>query len=376
MEYVQERVTTLHDFGDARPSAPTDEAAVVVPMTEREHAGLAAERVLSALETVDPGRVVVPLRASADRIDAVIEWLSEFDLSLEVLWCDGDRLGSLLSSAGLDGARGKGRDVWLAFGIAAQSEYVVVHDADAKTYDERHVPKLLFPLAQGMSFSKGYYARVENDRLYGRLFRLLYRPLIDALSRASEAAVLGFLGAFRYALAGEFALTGRTAERVRMQRGWGLEVGTLGEAFRLAGADGTAQVDLGVHEHDHRSVSGPSGLSEMSRQVAAALFRAVEENGLDPDYATVADRYRRGAERLVDAYALDAAFNGLEYDRSGEREQIGTYADAIEPPGADTRLPAWTNAAVTPEEVVDAAVSDLEAATSGRADDVAPLRSP
>ena len=362
MEYVQEGITTLHDFGAARPSAPTGDAAVVVPMTEREHAGLAAERVLSALETVDPERVIVPLRAPVDRVEAVVEWLAGFDLPLEVLWCDGPRLASLLSETGLNGTRGKGRDLWLALGIAATSDYVVVHDADAKTYDENHVSKLLFPLDNGLAFSKGYYARVENDRLYGRLFRLLYRPLVEALSRDEAAPILNFLGAFRYALAGEFATTGRLARRLRIQRGWGLEVGTLGEAFRLVGAEDVAQVDLGVHEHDHRSVSGPSGLSEMSRQVASALFRVVEENGGDPAYGTIVDRYRTAAERLVDAYALDSAFNDLEYDRSGERKQIETYAEAIEPPGSDTRLPAWETAPIAPRAVVDAASEDLDEA--------------
>ncbi len=375
MEYVQEGIATLHDFGDVRVDTPTGDAAVVVPMTEREHAGLAAERVLSALETVSPERVVVPLRASEARVGPIVEWLAEFDLPLEVLWCDGSRLSSLLSTAGLNGTRGKGRDVWLALGIAATSDYVVVHDADAKSYDERHVPKLLFPLAHGKAFSKGYYARVENDRLYGRLFRLSYRPLIEALSRNDDAAVLDFLGAFRYALAGEFAATGRVARRIRIQRSWGLEVGTLGEAFRLVGAEGAAQVDLGVHEHDHRSVSGPSGLSEMSREVTAAVLRAVEENGGEPTYETLPDRYRRAAERLVDAYALDSAFNGLEYDEAGEREQIDMYADAIEPPGPDTRLPAWENASIDPGAVVDAAVADLEEATGPRAVGVDPERS-
>jgi glucosyl-3-phosphoglycerate synthase len=376
MEYVQEGITTLHDFGDARPDAPTGEAAVVVPMTEREHAGLAAERVLSALETVAPERVVVPLRASPDRVGEVVEWLAGFELPLEVLWCDGPRLARLLSEAGLNGSRGKGRDVWLALGLAATSEYVVVHDADAKTYDGSHVPKLLFPLDRGLAFSKGYYARVENDRLYGRLFRLLYRPLIEALSEGDDAAVLDFLGAFRYALAGEFATTGRIARKLRIQRGWGLEVGTLGEAFRLVGADGVAQVDLGVHEHDHRSVSGPSGLSEMARQVTAALFRAVEENGGDPDYGRIVDRYRAAAERLVDAYELDAAFNGLEYDPDGERKQIEAYAAAVEPPGTDTRLPAWESTPVAPGAIVDAAVEDLDGAGEARTTAVAPKYRP
>lgn len=373
MEYVQERIATLHDFGDATPDAPTERATVVVPMTEREHAGVAAERVLSALEAVSPERVVIPLRASADRVGAVTEWLSEFDVQLSVLWCDGPRLSALLSESGLNGTRGKGRDVWLALGVASNSDYVVVHDADAKTYDERHVPKLLFPLANGRSFSKGYYARVENDRLYGRLFRLFYRPLIDALRSDEDAAILGYLGAFRYGLAGEFAVTGRVARELRLQRGWGLEVGTLGEAFRLVGADGTAQVDLGVHEHDHRSVSGPSGLSDMSQQVASALFRAIEENGYRPRYETLERTYRAAAERLVDAYELDAAFNGLEYDAEGERAQIDAYASAIEPPKADTRLPAWESAPIAPGEVVDAVVDDLTEAVGPETKRVIPV---
>ncbi|MDR9380126.1 MAG: glycosyl transferase family 2 [Natronomonas sp.] len=359
MEYVQEGIATLHDFGDASPAAPTDSATVVVPMTEREHAGLAAERVLSALEVVSPERVVVPLRASADRVEAVVEWLDGVDLPLSILWCDGPRLSELLSNADLNGTRGKGRDVWLALGVASDSEYVVVHDADAKSYDARHVPKLLFPLAHGKAFSKGYYARIENDRLYGRLFRLFYRPLIEAIRAERDAPVLEYLGAFRYALAGEFATTGRLARRLRIQRGWGLEVGTLGEAFRLVGADGSAQVDLGVHEHDHRAVSGPSGLTDMARQVGQTLFQALDENGVEPTYETLERRYRVAAERIVESYALDAVFNEFEYDQRDELAQIDAYADVIDSPGSDARLPAWDAAPIEPEAVASAALEDL-----------------
>lgn len=373
MEYVQEGVTTLHDLGDATPAAPTDSATVVVPMTEREHAGLAAERVLSALETVSPERVLVALRASEKRVGSVVEWLSGFDLPMSVLWCDGPRLSEHLADAGLNGTRGKGRDVWLALGIASDSDYVVVHDADAKSYDERHVPKLLFPLAHGAAFSKGYYARVENDRLYGRLFRLFYRPLVDAIAADRDAPILEYLGSFRYALAGEFATTGRTARRLRIQRGWGLEVGTLGEAFRLVGPEGSAQVDLGIHEHDHRSVSGPSGLSDMATQVGDALLRAVEDNGCEPAYGRLEARYRDAAERLVDAYALDARFNGLEYDRDDELAQIDAYAGTIGQSGVDTRLPAWEDAPIAVGDIATAAADDLADAT-GLASDSVPLR--
>jgi len=362
MEYVQERVTTLHDLTDSTPTAPADRAAVVVPMTEREYAGLAPDRVLSELERVDPGEVVVPLRAAPDRVGPFYDWLDSFDLSLTVLWCNGPKLEALLDDHGLDGEFGKGRDVWLGLGQALDQEYVVVHDADTKTYSRADVPRLLYPLAHGHDFSKGYYARVENDRLYGRLFRLFYVPLIRALGERRDAPVLRYLESFRYALAGEFAATTGLAERLRPQRSWGLEVGTLGDAFDYAGFDGSAQVDLGTYEHDHRSVNGPTGLSDMSQHVASALFRVVGEHGVDPEYETLPDRYLAAARSLVRSYELDAGFNGLQYDRGDELDQIETYVDAIEPPGTDRRLPPWTDAPLSPARIAAAAAADLEAA--------------
>ena len=363
MEYVQERVTTLHALTDHRPDAPTGRAAVVVPMTEREYGTLAAENVLTALERVDPARVIVPLRATPERAGPFADWLNGFDLDVETLWCDGPRLDSLLTDRGIAGERGKGRDVWLALGRALTEEFVIVHDADTKTYSPAFVNRLLFPIAHGHEFSKGYYARVEDGALYGRLFRLFYRPLVRALADTHNAPVLEYLEAFRYALAGEFAATTDLVSRLRVQRGWGLEVGTLGEAFAHAGFEGSAQVDLGRYEHDHRSVEGPTGLADMSRAVGAATLRAVADAGVDIDYETLPAKYRETADLLVRRYATDAAFNGLSYDNTDEREQVATYADAIASPGPDTRLPAWNDAPLAPEEVAEAARGDLEAVT-------------
>ena len=375
MEYVQERVTTLHQLCETEPVAPTDRAAVVVPMTEREYAGLAAERVLSELEALDPKRVVVPLRASAETVGPFREWLASYDLPLEVLWCTGPRLADLLADNGLNGSGGKGRDVWLALGSVLDCDYIVCHDADTKTYDRGYVSRLLFPLAAGYDFAKGYYARVENDRLYGRLFRLFYAPLVRTLAADHDADILAYLESFRYALAGEFAATSELVASMRVQRSWGLEIGTLGEAYAHSGFEGSAQVDLGAYEHDHRAVSGPTGLSEMSAAVGEALFRVVTEHGVDPDYASLPDRYRRVAADFVRQYGVDAAFNGLEYDRSGERDQIEQYATAIGRPQADTRLPAWNDAPISPDAVAEAAAADL-AAVTGSADETSIGRSP
>ncbi|SIS07017.1 glycosyltransferase family protein [Natronorubrum thiooxidans] len=367
MEYVQERIATLHDFdGTAgEPAVPTTdvvaETTVVVPMAGREHGSPAAERVLSELETLDPApaAVIVPVRADADRIGPFREWLESFALPTCVLWCNAPAVEDLLTSAGLANGFGKGRDVWLALGpAAAAGEYVVVHDADARSYEAAHVNRLLAPLSMGFAFSKGYYARIEDEQLYGRLFRLFYAPLIRALAADSDAPILDYLGAFRYALAGEFAATADLARQLRAPRAWGLEVGTLGDTFDYAGFEDSAQVDLGRHEHDHRAVDGETGLEGMSQTVAGELLRVVEERGVDLDYTTLQDRYRTVGNRLIDQYRADAAINGLTYEPAGERDQLARYADSIAPPGPDRRLPRWSDAPFEPADVLEAACLD------------------
>lgn len=361
MDYAQARIATLHDLADHTPAATVKAAAVVVPMAAREPASLAAERTLDALETVGPGQVVVPLRAKPDQVDPVRRWLDSFDLPVELLWCNGDRLRALLEDRDLNGEAGKGRDVWLALGVAAEtSAYVVCHDADRRTYSAADVPRLLAPLEDGFSFTKGYYARIEDGRLFGRLWRLCYVPLVRALLERHEAPILRYLDAFRYALAGEFGVTAALARSLAVERRFGLEVGTLGGAFDHAGFDGTAQVDLGRYEHDHRAVGGPAGLAEMAGDVAGALFRVIEGRGVSPAYGALPDRYRTVAAGLCRQYGADAVHNGLDYDLDDELGQVEQYAAAIEPPGADDRLPPWNDATLRPAAVRTAATEDLD----------------
>ena len=361
MEYVQERITTLHDLTDPVPDVDLGRATVVVPMTSRERGHESVDRTFSVLERTQPGRVIVPLRAPPRTAHDVFRWLSSYDLPLTVLWCNGPELQTALTTAGLDGESGKGSDVWLALGVAADaSEYVAVHDADARDFSERNVSRLCWPLANGFAFSKGYYARFERGRLYGRLFRLFVSPLLDALRRAHDAPVIEYLDAFRYTLSGEFAMTDEMAQSIRSHRRWGLEIGTLGDAFDRAGFDGSAQVDLGVHRHDHRPVTGDGGLSSMADHVAGAIFTVVTERGVDPDYETLPDRYRKCAREVVRRYAADAAFNDLAFDVVDEREQIENYAGAIREPGCDDRLPTFREAPIDAKRVLGATRLDRE----------------
>jgi len=264
---------------------------------------------------------------------------------------------------------GKGRDVWLGLGLAANvADYVAVHDADASTYSSAHVPRLLAGLELGHEFVKGYYARVEDGQLYGRLARLFVAPLLRALSTAHDHPVLSYLSAFRYPLAGEFAVTAETARSIRAQRAWGLEIGMLGEAYGVVGEAATAQVDLGMHRHDHRPVGGRGGLSTMAEEVGEALFRVLEDNGFAPAYADLPGTYRDAADALLDQYAADAAVNGLSYDIDSERSQVDAYAERIREPGRDDRLPAWRDTRLSPETVFEAARDALDRADGTRLD--------
>ncbi len=354
MEYVQERIATLHDYDGVSPAAPVDRASVIVPLTARDYGSVATERVFRTLASLSPERVIVPLRADPAAVHDVREWLAEFDLPLTLLWCTAPELGALLANHDLNGETGKGRDVWLALGLAAESDYVVVHDADATTYDETTVPRLLFPLSREYSFSKAYYARIENQQLYGRLFRLFVRPLLLALQeqRKQGAELLSYLSAFRYTLSGEFAMTGSLAKKLRIPRGWGLEIGTLGDAYTHAGFDGTAQVDLGRHQHEHRPVEGDGGLGNMAHEVGETFYTVLEEHGITPDYDTLSSQYQRCARALIEQYEADAAFNDFTFNKERELNQVSLYAEAITPPTKDTRLPAWEEVSLSPETVL------------------------
>ena len=146
MDFAQDRVTTLHALSgaDRIPDAPTARTTVLVPMAAAD-AGPGSDRVFSALEALDVERVVVALRAPADRVVSIRERLASCSIPLELLWCNGPRMEGLLRAHGLDGRTGKGRDIWLGLGLAGKSRYVAIHDADTASYTEAYVPRSVSP---------------------------------------------------------------------------------------------------------------------------------------------------------------------------------------------------------------------------------------
>lgn len=364
MDFVQGTITTLHDLTDDGTWEVDRPFAAIVPMNGRELGRSNAESVVRAALNAGATRVVVPVRAPGSTAVRMAAWLSNIDQDVEVIWCNAPTMGPAVDPLPVT-PKGKGGDVWLALGPAARGvEHVCLFDADVTGVSPTSFRRLVSPLGGEVRFSKAFYARVEDGRFYGRLFRLLYRPLVTAMRSTQRDPLLAYLESFRYALSGEFAVDAETALGWSLPVGMGLEVATLGEAFDRAGPDGSVQVDLGVHRHHHRDVTGEGGLEAIAPEVVGALERVIERNAEDAAALPTPEAYRLAAHAHIDRYRRDARFNGLRYDRSGERAQVDRYARAVADPETGPWLPPWSAVDLEPETIVEAS----EAALQVRAD--------
>ena len=86
---------------------------------------------------------------------------------------------------------------------------VALHDCDIKTYDRRMLEIILSSRKPcfNFEFCKGYYPRVANEKMNGRVARLLVFPLLTALEKTiGKSDYLDFMKSFKYPLAENFHL--------------------------------------------------------------------------------------------------------------------------------------------------------------------------
>ena len=115
-----------------------------------------------------------------------------------------------LKEKGLDvtGLSGKGKDVWIAMGIASLELHAfAVHDADILYYSRMLPTKMLYPVIEpklDFFFAKGYYARInlENRKMYGRISRLFVNPILEAMQEKllHKSRFVTYLQSFSYPL--------------------------------------------------------------------------------------------------------------------------------------------------------------------------------
>lgn len=275
------------------------------------------------------------------------QYFSKLPQHHRILWHDGPRLKKLdraLAAHDLaPHARGKGRNVWYCLGYmmaSKRSDAIALHDCDITTYDRSLLARLLYPIANprfDYRFCKGYYARVSNNQLKGRVTRLLITPLLRALKiTLGNTEYLDFLDSFRYPLAGEFSLRTHIIPGLRIQSDWGLEIGILSEIQRNHAHHRVCQSEiLDIYDHKHKELSGEdreAGLSRMTTEITKALFRklAVQGHVLTKEtFRTIKASYFRTALDLVAVYQNDAIVNDLDFDRHAEEQAVEVFADCI-----------------------------------------------
>ncbi|HEV2495850.1 MAG TPA: glycosyl transferase [Terriglobia bacterium] len=322
--------------------------ALVLPALYAEFEGEAMPRILAEVSRAPYlNEVIVSLGlASAGQFADVRQRLAGLHPNVRVIWNEGPRVQSIyrhLSEAHVGvGDNGKGRSCWIAYGYvlaSGRSKIIALHDCDILNYSRELLARLCYPVADqrlDYVFAKGYYARI-TERMHGRVTRLLFWPLVEALASVlGHHPFLRYLGSFRYPLAGEFCMMADLARATRIPGDWGLELGVLSEVYRNFSVKRVCQVDLcDNYEHKHQPLSADHperGLMRMTIDIAKTLFRtlaaegAVLSGGL---FRTLQARYVRTAEDDLVRYRADAIINGMEFDIHAEEEAVHAFAHGL-----------------------------------------------
>ena len=372
-------ITTLHNLGN-RPVealeaelvefAKTRPMALILPCLYSELEGPAMDNIVAELAKVPYlSQIVIGLdRADESQYKKALEFFKVLPQEHVVLWNDGPRLKALdseLSKLGLEPKQmGKGRNVWYCMGYLlnqGKAEAIALHDCDIVTYSRDMLAKLIYPVANpafNYEFCKGYYARVANGTINGRVCRLLVTPLLRALKKIIGAHdYLEYMDSYRYPLAGEFSMRADVLQGIRIPSDWGLEIGVLSETYRNYSNNHLCQVDIAdIYDHKHQDVSyddETGGLSCMSIDISKAIFRKLATTGVVlslETFRTLKATYYRLALDMVDSYHSDAMINGLNLDIHNEEKAVELFAENImkaghhflENPQETPFIPSWT----------------------------------
>ncbi|WP_180901261.1 glycosyltransferase family protein [Martelella soudanensis] len=372
----------LSSFSATRP------ITLILPSLFSELEAEALDNIVNHLiEVPYISNIVIGLdRADEEQYRYALKYFSRLPQNHAVLWNDGPRMQAVhnrLGAAALAPEEpGKGRNVWYCIGYvlgARNSSVVALHDCDIVTYSREMLARLVYPVtnpAFPYVFSKGYYPRIADGSLNGRVTRLLVTPLLLALEKTiGHQPYLDYLKAFRYPLAGEFAMRTHILPDIRIPWDWGLEIGVLSELWRNYSNNAICQVDISdAYDHKHQPLSqddARQGLSRMSTDICKTVFRKLATDGVtfsQETLRTVKAAYFRTALDLVEIYHNDARMNGLSTDRHKEEQAVELFAtnltDAgnafLETPDATPLMPRWNRVLSALPDVLD----ELQAAVA------------
>ena len=319
---------------------------LILPCLFSEISGKALPKIINEInKTKFLNHIVIGLdRANKNQYTEAANFFENLKIPYSILWNDGPRLMELdkeLKEKGLSPKEfGKGRNVWFCIGMTlarGKAESIALHDCDILTYEKSLLAKLFYPVANpvfNFQFCKGYYPRVADSKMNGRVSRLLVFPLLLAMEKTiGRSEYLDFMKSFRYPLAGEFSFRKNLLPRLRIPSDWGLEIGVLSEMQRNHSSNRICQVDLAQkYDHKHQDLSendDNSGLSRMSIDITKALIRKLATQGnifTLETFRSIKATYYRAALDMIDIYRSDAQMNDLNFDSHIEEKTVELFA--------------------------------------------------
>ena len=379
---LEDMEAELVQFSKKRPMG------LILPSLFSELEGEALPQILDHLEQVPYlSEIVIGLdRADRAQYEHALKFFGRLPQHHRVLWNDGPRLQALdakLQSQDLAPKEmGKGRNVWYCMGYilaTGRAESVALHDCDILTYDRSLLARLIYPVANpafNYEFCKGFYARVADGKINGRVSRLLVTPLLRALKKTlGEMEYLEYMDSFRYPLAGEFSFRRDVLTDIRIPSDWGLEIGVLSEMYRNYANNRLCQADIAdVYDHKHQILSAgndDAGLSKMSIDISKALFRKLATRGVIFNtelFRSLKAAYYRIALDFVETYHNDAVMNGLTLDIHTEEKAVELFAENImkageaflDRPMERPFIPSWSRVISAHPDILSELVTAVE----------------
>ena len=390
-------ITTLHNLNrrpvdemekDLEAFAKKRPMGLLLPSLYSELQTDALPKIVSELTKVNYlEQIVIGLdRASEDEYRHALSFFSDLPQNHRVLWNDGPALKALdaeLQELGVAPKEmGKGRNVWYCMGYILASnkvESVALHDCDITTYDRELLARLIYPVANpqfNYMFCKGYYSRIADGKINGRVCRLLVTPLLRSLKKIfGELEYLQYMDSYRYSLAGEFSFRKDVLSDIRIPSDWGLEIGVLSEMYRNCSTNRLCQVDIAdIYDHKHQELSehdATTGLSKMSIDISKALFRKLATQGHTfntETFRSIKATYFRIALDLIETYHNDAVMNGLSLDIHKEEKAVEMFAKNImqagetflDNPMETPFIPSWNRVISAKPDVLERLYSAVE----------------
>ena len=322
---------------------------LILPSLYSELEGAALKNIVSCLSNVKYLNHIIIGLDKADKSEFIKakKFFSNLNQPHSVIWndspkmkkldCDFKKLGIAPNQAG------KGKNVCFCMGYTYsrnEAGSVALHDCDITTYNRELLARLVYPVSNphfNYEFCKGYYPRIREGTLSGRVTRLLVTPLLKTFKKVlGHRDYIEFIDVFRYPLAGEFSFKSRLLKEIRIPCDWGLEIGLLSEMQRNQAYNRICQVDIAkTYDHKHQVLSEndtSKGLSKMSIDITKTLIRKLAAQGdtfTHNTLRTLKATYYRTALDLLEIYYNDAKINGLELNINEEEIAIELFSNNI-----------------------------------------------